>query len=245
MDRRRALQYGGATAAVASGISASGTAAADHEDAQPSDVTIFYDKEYLETYAPLLELSQRARELLIGLYGWVARSDDYGTDVLVYWTSYLKQDASRAGEWLLGGIDGHHGDHEPIQIEVDQDTGEVVTIRASIYHWIKGEVPVADAPMQDRRVRLRVIDPWHQYTAASPDAPVQDLEVRNLGNEWESWLANGMEDAVLPGASRNPWLMRSQPDWWRDGTFGISRERLRVDVARGLGIDTVGSLEAQ
>lgn len=244
MYRREFLQASGATAATVAGVSAAGTVAADHDDSQPDDVTIFYDKDYLETYAPLLELSQRARELLIGLYGWVARSEQYDTDVLVYWTSYLKQDASRAGEWLLGGIDGHLGDHEPVQVEVDRDSGEVVTVRASIYHWIKGEVPVAEAPMQDRRPMLSVVDPWHQYTAATPDAPLQDLSVRNLGDEWDSWLANGLEENVLPGASRNPWQMRSQPDWWREGTFGVSVDRVRVDLARSLGIDEVGSLEA-
>lgn len=254
MERRTFLQATGGAVATAATVGtattglalSTGTVVADHDASQPEAVTIYYDQDYLEAYRPLLDLSYEADQLLIGLFGWVATHDQLDTNVCVYWTSYTKQNALRVGEWLLGGIDGHVGDHEPVQVEVDADTGDVERVRASVYHWIKGETTAASAPMEGTNPRLEVIDPWHQYTAAKPDATVQELPVENLGDKWDAWLANGMEESVLPGASRDPWQMRQESDFWRQGAFGFrSEERLRVDAARSLGIDTVGSLEAK
>lgn len=249
MQRRVFLQASGSAAVAATvsatvGLTLAGTVVADHDDAQPEEVTIYYDREYLETYRPLLQLSYEASDLLNDLYGWVATHEQYDTNVCVYWAEYVKQNASRAGEWLFGGIDGHVGDHEPVQVEVNASTGEVERVRASIYHWLIGRNTTPGPLLEDTNPRLKVIDPWHQFSAAEPDAAVQELPVENLGDVWDAWLANGMESAVVPGASRNPWRMRQEPDFWRQGNYGLPVEGKRAaEFGRFLDYGTVGSLE--
>jgi hypothetical protein len=141
--------------------------------------------------------------------------------------------------------DAHYGDHEPVQVEVDSDTGDVVRVRASIYHWVKGETTPRDRLMDDtdRRPRLRVINPWHQYTLAGEDDEVQQKTVEDLRDEYRSWLRNGLEESVAIGATTNPWSMRDRSSWWREGTFGLSLGETRIKAAQSLGLDTVGRLD--
>lgn len=216
-------------------LGAAGVVAADHFDARPAHVTISYDQDELETYRPHLTFQGNERQNLIGLYGWTATSPEHGTDVHCYWCSYYHQDG-----WL-GNLDSHEGDHEPIQVEVDSETGDVVRVRASVYHWMKGEQRAETVPMDGKHVRLEVVSPWHQYTAADPSDSVYKLDVKDLTAVFQSWLDNGLESALLPGSTTNPWIMESEDSWWR-GTAGAQFDAAMVKAARGVGIGEEGSL---
>lgn len=229
-----------AIGAAATATTLSGTAAADHSDAQPEHVSITYDQSYLETYQPVLQMQHADREKFLGLYGWVASSPEHDTNCCVYWAKYSHQEAP----WWAPTT-GHYGDHEPVQVEIDAGTGEVSRVRASIFHWAKGEVDGLAAPMDGTNPRLKVMNPHHQYTAAAEDAPTEQHTVRDLTAEWDAWLDNGLETDARPGCSRNPWIMRHNPHFWRKGSFGLpSTDTLRMQMARSLGFGTVGELEA-
>jgi len=241
MPTRR--QFLTATGSAAVGLSlGSQPVAADHADAQPEYVSIAYEPDVLDTYAPVFDIDLEDRELLDDLYGWVARApaDEHDTFVCCYMMKYRLQ------EGWIGPEDSHRGDHEPVQIEVDRDTGEVVRVRASIYHWIKGEVTGEAAPFADdgTSVRLRVFNPYHHYTAAAPDAQTERFDVEDLTEIYDAILANGLETALAPGAFRNPWLMRSRGDFWRRGAFGVSTDAMFVELLQSVGVGDTGSLEA-
>lgn len=212
-----------AAAGTAGVIGLAGTAAADHPDAQPAHVTISYDQQTLEQYRPVLEMEPADRDLFQSLYGWTATSPEYDTDVHVYWARY-------SGQRGVTSFDSHFGDHEPVAVETDSDTGDVERVRASVYHWSKGETTAASAPLDGTNPRLVVIHPWHHYSAAPPDANTQAFDVADLRDEWDSWLDNGLERDVVPGASRNPWVMRQRGHWWRRGSLGFSSKAARVGV---------------
>lgn len=213
------------------------TVAADHFDTRPSHVTLEYDESYLDQYKPMLTMSYESQQKFLGLYGWVASSPEHDTNVCVYWTSYSHQDG-----WF-GNLDSHHGDHEPVAVEVDKSSGDVVRVRASVYHWIKGEQSGTVVPMDGTNPRLKVVDPWHQYTAAEPGETAQDFPADDLTNEYQGWLDNGLKQDLLPGASTNPWKMQFESDWWRSDFFGISKKALFYEAAKNAGLGTVGSLK--
>jgi hypothetical protein len=231
MRRREFLQAAGAVAGGGTVFSAS--ALGKHFDEQPEHVTLEYDESTLKRYRPELVMPAAAEEKLIGIYGWVARSPERDTSVAVYWASYSHQDG-----WL-GNLDSHYGDHEPVYVFFDEDG--VTQVMASIYHWIAGRAPGTEIPLvDDTHPQLRVIEPWHQYTAAGQ--PGEFFDVDDLGTVFDSWLDNGLEESLAPGAVTNPWTMRSRPDWWRRGTVGLSINATLVDAMMAVGVGTVGSL---
>jgi hypothetical protein len=214
-----------------------------HYAEQPNSVSLEFDATEMAEYQPLLRLQPEDDSKLLGLYGWKAVDEARSTDVYCYWTSYSHQEASGLGR-VFFNADQHYGDHEPVQVVVDSDTGDVQTVRASIYHWIKGETTPTDRLMDEtgKRPRLRVINPWHQYTLAKTDAEVQQKAVEDLRSEYRSWLRNGLAESVAIGATTNPWTMADRSSWWREGTFGIGLNEQRIKVAQMLGLDTVGEL---
>uniref|UniRef100_UPI00356A44E5 hypothetical protein n=1 Tax=Halolamina sp. TaxID=1940283 RepID=UPI00356A44E5 len=215
----------------------SGTVRAAHDDAQPEHVTIDFPEEEIQRYAPELVLSDDARSKLIDVYGWRARSTEFEDEVFVYWASYTHQTG-----WI-GNLDSHLGDHEPLQVVVDEGTGDVSRVRASVYHWLKGEVLPSELVLTDEtHPRLRVIDPWHQYSAVEEGRGGTIPAVVDLRGEWGAWLANGLEESVVPGASRNPWIMSTRGDWWRR-EYGFSTNEILVSATKAAGIGEVGSLE--
>jgi len=242
MRRRQFLKTAGATALGAGVLS--GVAAAEHYDVQPDHVSISYDQDYLEQYCPELVFSADARQKFLDLFGWVARSPEYDTDVCVYWADYSHQ------EGLIGNLDSHYGDTEPLQVEVNSETGEVERVRASIYHWIKGEGTASEVSMKDGRPHLQVVDPWHQYTAAAAAGIVPEVE--DLTAVFEDWLDDGLEESLHPGSSTNPWVMQTRDSWWREASFSIlgteiatwpSTDEMIVSAYKMAGIGQVGSLE--
>lgn len=243
MPTRRAVLR--ATGAALGGGLLVGSASGDHvTEAQPDHVTIEYDQAYLDRYKPKLAMPYSEQQKFLGLYGWVASSPEHDTNVCVYWASYTHQDG-----WL-GDLDSHEGDHEPVQVEVDKQTGEVTRVRASVYHWLKGESTPDAVPMDGSNPRLRVIKPWHQYTAAGPNETAHAFDIEDLTSEFQGWLDNGLELDLLPGSSTNPWKMQYEDDWWRSdraasaGLFDLppSVKSSLVRASKAAGFGTVGSL---
>jgi len=247
--RRAFIRRTGAGLAVGTAaLGMTGSAAASHLENVPEHVTIEYSEDLLNRYRPRLVFPTEARDKLIGLYGWVARSNGYDTDALVYWCKYTHQ------EGWAASLDSHWGDHEPLCIEVDSQTGEVVRLRASVYHWLKGEVTGESIPMyDDTHPMLRVIAPWHQYTAPQPADSGAFVDVRDLtdaGQGLDAWLANGLEESLYQGSCTEPWVMRSRPSWWRNSQVALgidlpfSLDAATVRTARRLGVGKAGTLEA-
>lgn len=252
MPTRRGILRAGTLGTAAVGLSASAQlASATHPREQPDHVTIAYEPGTLATYQPYLDISQSSREKLIDLYGWVARSSERDTAVCVYWCSYTHQEAP----WWAPET-GHIGDHEPIQVSFDPTTGEVKRVRASIYHWIKGEVLGSNAVLAESGTNptLRVIDPFHHYTAQPDEKLTTDLGgVADLTKVFDAWLDNGLESDLLPGACYNPWSLETESDWWAPGQFGLpgdisvevpNEDALKARMARAADFGVVGSLEA-
>ena len=94
--------------------------------------------------------------------------------------------------------------------------------------------------MKDGRLHLEVVDPWHQYTAATAAGILP--EVKDLTAVFEDWLDEGLKDSLAPGTSTNPWTMQARGDWWRR-EYGFSTNALLVSATKKAGIGEVGSLE--
>lgn len=238
--RRDVLRTAGSALAAGATVALlTGPSAAEHMDEPGENITLEYDVDTLETYRPRLVLPTEAREKFNSLYGWVARSPDFETDVCCYWASYTHQ------EGLLGNLDSHFGDHEPVQVEVGSDTGDVERVRASVYHWMKGEVTADAAPMYDEtHPHLRVIEPWHQYTAPNPADSGAFFDVEDLTAAFPRWLDNGLEEDLHPGSTTVPWRMRDRESWWRDTVGSFSVDAAVVSAARRIGLDQEGDLHA-
>lgn len=206
-------------------------ARADHAGEQPSHVSITFDQTTLDRYRPRLDLPAASREKLLGLYGWLATSSEFDTDICVYWCEYSHQ----AG---VTSYDSHWGDHEPVYVEVDADTGDVQQVIASVYHWTAGRgLPALDGD----HPLLRVIDPWHHYTAADTTGDL--LAVKDLTAVFGDWLANGLELDLEPGTVYNPWTMTRRGHWWRDDLFGVSFTASKVAFYRTIGRGTAGAID--
>ncbi len=233
--RRAFLRSVAGAGSLGAGLAiASSPAVADHPDAQPAHVSLEFDQDRLERYRPRLVMAQEDREKFFGLYGWVARSQDYDTDVCVYFAAYTHQTG-------VTSYDSHHGDREPIYTFVDKNTGDVRGVAASIYHWLRGWT--ATPTLDGDHPKLRVISPWHHYSATTETGSLFDVE--DLHGELDAWLANGLEADLAPGTVYNPWTMAGadgRDHWWRHNQFGFSLTAFSLGIRRSLGFHTGGSL---
>jgi hypothetical protein len=194
---------------AASTAAVSGVTAATHPDQQPDHVTISYDQSRLADQRARLDMAAEDEGLLVDQYGWVAESTEFDTDALVYWCQYRQQEGSTP-------FDSHVGDHEPYYVFVDSDTGAFRELVGSVYHWTRGRTtdPLTDT---EDHPTLRVVNPYHHYTAT--DASGRLFDVEDLTGEFEAWLSNGLEEDLEPGLVYNPWRMKGasgRSHWWRD-----------------------------
>jgi hypothetical protein len=237
LTRRRFLT---ATAAGVAGTAAvSGRVAANHRDQQPAHVTLSYDEATLERYQPLYVIAEEDREKLIAQYAWTAKSPEFDTDAHVYWTSYTHQEG-------VTEFDSHDGDHEPVYVYSDSQTGDVKEVVASVYHWLAGGTHASGIRIDNgSNPVLRVMTPHHHHTAADADSSTHRPQLENLDQVFDDWLANGMEDDLEPGTVVNPWRMTG-PDarthWWHDTIGTFSSDALIVRTSRLFGVHDAGAL---
>ncbi|WP_135823075.1 hypothetical protein [Halostella litorea] len=224
------------TAQTAAGLSLlGGVASADTDgdytaqpylDAQPDHVTIEFDRGLLETYQPMLRtghLKYRPN----ALYGWVARSSQRDSLMLVYWADYDKQEG-------LTYKDSHLGDHEPIYVKVDAATGEVLSVIYSAYHWLAASQSGILVPMyEETHPQFHVVRPWHQVRITEAEGvfpSIRDFTAaieadgRTFDSVFEKWLvADHLADSLQPGTVTDPWRMTDRDHWWRDlgASFGL------------------------
>lgn len=208
-------------------------------------MTLAYDEPWLRQYQPVLDLQPTDRRKLLGIYAWKATSPEYDTDVGVYWASYSHQEG-------VTSYDSHYGDREPAYVFVDSESGEIERVVASVYHWLAGHAipPTTDAG----RPRLKVINPWHQYSAAPSSASTIQPDLQSLGTgteladdgiqtEFEQWLANGLDTDLGVGTVVKPWTMRGRESWWRRGIADYSLTEEWVSIRRRIGIGQTGDLD--
>lgn len=201
---------------------------ADHDEHQPSHVTLAFDREFLEQYRPRLDFAavetNPEDSLPNAMYGWRASSPEHSTDVAVFWADYQYQQGLSPF-----GHDSHLGDHEPVYVFVDDEDGSVEEVVYSAYHWLRGRAR-SSVLYDETHPMLSVVSPWHQYSLGGV-ADGEFVSVENLLAVFEDWLADGLEEELAPGTVRNPWRMQGssgRQHWWREGADGISMNAVFV-----------------
>lgn len=194
------------------------TVHSDDDWSSDIDHDILFDEARLRKYQPALVMSQTTRRRFNGMYGYVAESDEEETFVCCYWGQMTHQDGLPIAQ-----ADSHLGDHEPIYVFVDDDSGEVDRVVYSGYHWFAAETTGEEGNLSTIRadkpthINLRVVDPWHHYSHGdNGDGALVDLE------SWpgirDTWRQNGFYEPAQPEAIEDPWTMLERDSWWRDGS---------------------------
>jgi hypothetical protein len=253
LSRRSFLRVVGQAAAGLTGLGRIRRVAASefpHWRAQPEHVTLYYDRATLREYQPRYQIQPADQEKLISQFAWTATSPEYQTDCHVYWTEYTHQDG-------FSVYDSHNGDHEPVYVFADSETGSIETVVASVYHWLRGTADATTIPTTDTRPHLRVMNPHHHHTAPTPDTGLYDPPLRSLlapanghDTRFTDWLAGptdvqGMAHDLYPGATTNPWVMLGRDHWWRDIAAGLSIDALIVKTWAALPGEDVGVLTSE
>lgn len=197
------------------------------------EITRRFDRDELVEYLPRFSISRSAREQLIGVYGWIAESEDHDTDAYYYWMRYSHQDPAADDlpfiERAMGVLatDGHLWDHEPSIIFVDPDSGAVEEIVVTGYHHypLKTTDPPlsSDVSDQETHIELEVIDPWHHYVLNSDKdgADVTNtVALRDFLEVRDQWESRGIFDRSSDLAVDNPFAMKEgrRDSWWKEGT---------------------------
>lgn len=235
MRRRSFLRAAGAAALGSVGLV--GTTTAVHEtQGKPSHVTLSFDESTLETYRPKLitgHLDVRPTKQ----YAWLATSPEHDDDVYCYWTYYVTQRG-------VTSRDSHFLDREPLYVFVDEDTGEISEVIYSAYHWLAGKTTVAHTvtDADGEHPTFRVAEHWHHYLQTrEEDGGFVDLD--ELNDQFDDWLANGWEEDLAVGAAQNPWIMRRRGSWWKDDGSGSFNELLAktwITISRFPGVNFRG-----
>lgn len=212
VSRRDVIRGAGVGAALGlAGVGVGVSQAATAYESLPDHVTLEYDESALETYRPrLVTASLDIRPST--LYAWVARSTEEETTMYCYWAWYVSQQG-------VAAADSHVPDREPVYVEVDDSTGDVVAVYYDQYHYLRTTArPPVLSLYDETHPQLHVIDPWHPYRPTETVGSVVSLD--NMHSVYEGWIENGW--TVHQPAVVNPWLMKSRTHWWPEGSLGLS-----------------------
>lgn len=185
---------------------------------KPDHVNIYYDKAKLEEYQPLLVMDSETRTRYKAMFGYIAESTEYEYDVYCYWSQLTHQDGLP-----MVDADSHLGDHEPVYVFVEKDTGDVAEIRYSAGHWHAAVLPSEEADLVQARtssgthVRLKVHSKYSHHSYA-PNSDGVFVDIRSWLSYRDEWIDNGFYEAASEEAVENPARMRSRDTWFDEGT---------------------------
>jgi hypothetical protein len=208
---------------VAVPVYASGVSAASIDDWTteiPEHTTITYETDVLEHYRPLFVTRDINAANLQGLYGFVARSTEFDSNVCVYACSYATQEGISPLAPPLN--DSHYGDHEWVYVFWNDDSGDVEEIAYSAYHWIAGRAYGESIPVfEETHPKLHIVSPWHQYYVTTDEG--EFVELYDLKSSLQGWLDNGMDEHLHLPAVAMPWTMQTRAHWWKNtvGEFSV------------------------
>lgn len=227
-----------ALAAGAVGTGAVGTVAATGDHAHldvPEHVSISTDPADIEPWQPRLSWPQYPDQDPLAFYGMRVSSPDFHDDCIVGFHKYESQEG-------VSSQDSHDGDHEPIYVFFDADSGDVTNVVCSGYHWFRSSIPASSIRLVDtdagQQPVLQVQDPWHHHLLISPEQnrDGRTFELRDLNASISAWLTNGMAGDLRTDQPFMPWRMRNADDWWREGTLNdieILMKKMWVTVGIG------------
>jgi len=228
-------------AGVAAGVTGGATvgtvaAAGDypHLDVQ-EHVSVTTDPAQIEPWQPRLTWDQYPEQEPLSYACMRLSSPEYDDDCIVGFHEYAYQKG-------VSSADSHDGDHEPIYVFFDPDSGDVTNVSFSGYHWFRASAGPSSIRLVDsgagQQPVLRVVDPWHHHLPISPEAERDGrlFDVSDLDASISAWLANGMSDDLRVDQPFLPWRMRHAADWWRDTTLHTVEKTLQsVWVRFGIG----------
>ncbi len=192
---------------------------------KPDSVEITFDEQRLRKYQPKLKMSDATGKRFDGLYGYVATSPDQDTDVLCYWSKVKRVaeidwiDDTKLGSGL--------GDHDPIYVFVDSETGDIQRIVYSTYHLgaaearpSEDELETSEYSDEPTHPTFTVADRWHHFNY-TPDATGHLTELKSWPEVRSTWANNNFgPDAA---AVQDPWQLTSTNDWRaNDGWFSTT-----------------------
>lgn len=216
ISRRDLLKTGAASLAISGGVIAtSEIAAADHLDTKEElvengPITLEYDDEIIAEYQPQL-VTEGVEPEPLGFHGLHATSEESTLNAVYGFTKYPYQEG-------ISSSDSHLGDHEPIIVFYDDQTGDVERVEYAAYHWFRGSATgdaFQYADDADHRPILRVDQTYHHYYVYTGNAAGDRLGRENLLESIETWLADGLEENLAIDQPWNPWIMTGRESWWR------------------------------
>lgn len=206
--------------------------------AKRESTTIAFDEQYLYEYQPMLRLNKVTREQYKGLYGYVARSEEHETDALCYWSQLTHQNG-------LPGVraDSHLGDHEPIYVFVNSETGGVEEVVYTAYHWFTGSVEIGDDPSaalqtegsdSPTHATFSVVPEWHNYQFNAEQTGAL-VELKSWPAVRETWVQNGFYEPANVEAIEDPWQIREANSWWEEGSIDAQIAGIWANIGDTLG----------
>ena len=209
-SRRSVIRgLGAGVAGVGVAAIASNEVAASTGRESPQYVTVEFDEAAIRRYQPQLVLEGVEPEPL-AFHALHATSQESTLNAVYGFTQYPYQ----------GGVtsaDSHLGDHEPIIVFYDDSTGDVVRVDYAAYHWFRGSAAAETLQYADadqRRPMFRVDSRYHHYYVYSGGFPGTRLEVEDLTESLDSWLANGLDDSLATSQPYDPYRMLGRESWW-------------------------------
>ncbi|ADB63908.1 hypothetical protein Htur_5020 (plasmid) [Haloterrigena turkmenica DSM 5511] len=190
---------------------------------KPDGVQIIWDEQRLWKYQPLLQMDAETRDRFDGLYGYVATSEDEDTDVLCYWSKTERVKSLPGGNDTLGSS---IGDHDPIYVFVNSDTGELERIVYSGYNLEAAEIqPGTDDLVTQRadsptHATFTVVNGWHHYRH-TPEKTGFFTALKSWPAVRDTWSNNGFGPDTT--AVQNPWELTTKNDWRANsGLFSLT-----------------------
>lgn len=156
------------------------------------------------------------------LYCWKARSTERETDMYCYWAWYP------AGQEGVTEEDSHVPDREPIYVEVDGETRDLVAVHYDEIHYSVGTNP-APTQVDGSHPSLHVVNPWHNYRPTTETGTAESPPLADLHAVYGGWIRSGW--SVHLQSVVNPWTVLVRGHWWPNTVAGLSVNAMLTDIA--------------